>query len=359
MAAVAQITPAVQKAEFGGRIPSLDGWRGVAILLVIAAHSILALRRPDLAPIAESIGKHGVTIFFVLSGYLITTRLETERASKGSIHLGQFYWRRFLRLMPAAWTYLAFWCVWALLAGVALRSLELPACLFFFRNYNDAQGSLLTGHYWSLSIEEQFYLIWPTLLAVCGAKRARWISLVGCAAVVLWRFHQRDYLHHLVIPHPTMATQYRADALLIGCAAALFLPYLRNWLRPWMIPFLGTVVIAGIILDYTIVPVFESITIALLLITTSHHPDTWFGRALNWRPLVSIGLVSYSLYLWQEILFLAHNILGLIFIGFTASALAIASYCFIEQPCILLGRRLSLRATARSSFSGGASRYIP
>lgn len=224
------------------RIPTLDGWRGVAILMVLLSHTGIALRGVLTIPHAESIGQHGVAIFFVLSGYLITSRLMQEEEAFGSVSLGSFYIRRFFRLMPCAWTFMLF--AFVLTLGAHPRPFtgkDVVASLCFFRNYVETNGAHpITGHFWSLSIEEQFYLVWPSVLIFCGTRWARWAAVAGAAGVALYRLHAWTFLAHQPL-QATFGTQYRADALLTGCAGALFLPLLRPYLRSWMIvPLLGS-----------------------------------------------------------------------------------------------------------------------
>ena len=117
------------------RIPTLDGWRGVAILLVLVDHARFALHLDPSA--SMSTGPHGVTLFFVLSGFLITSLLTQEKQSKGSIDLRRFYVRRFFRLMPAAWAFLWFALVYAILSPQRLVGfVNIAAALLFVRNYS-------------------------------------------------------------------------------------------------------------------------------------------------------------------------------------------------------------------------------
>src|ERR1700761_6122181 len=133
-----------------GRIPTLDGWRGIAIFMVMMSHFIAGyLVHPRLGQ-WFNLGQHGVQIFFVLSGYLITSNLLCE----DKIHLGRFYVRRLFRLMPAAWTYLL--VLVALTAWTPLKIIgsDLWACLLFFRNYlPETVTNTCTEHFWSLSLE--------------------------------------------------------------------------------------------------------------------------------------------------------------------------------------------------------------
>lgn len=148
------------------RIPTLDGWRGIAIAMVITGHIQVAANY--YIPLLKIRGQHGVTIFFVLSGFLITANLISR-----PVTLKNFYIRRFFRLMPAAWTFLAVLTLVDALTGFPLSSWpEIRACLLFYRNFLPPVGG--TGQFWTLSIEEQFYLIWPGVLLLFGARRCRW-----------------------------------------------------------------------------------------------------------------------------------------------------------------------------------------
>ena len=143
------------------RIPTLDGWRGIAVLLVLVGHFSGRVNTGELGWLTL-IGLHGVAIFFVLSGFLITTILQREFEATGRVDLRRFYLRRFFRLMPCAWCYLL-----AILGppGLLMRTIvpgrDLLSCVFFWRNYyhDSAFADAFTSHFWSLAIEEQFYLV--------------------------------------------------------------------------------------------------------------------------------------------------------------------------------------------------------
>jgi peptidoglycan/LPS O-acetylase OafA/YrhL len=138
-------------------------------------------------------------------------------------------------------------------------------------------------------------------------------------------------------------TQYRADALLVGCAAALVLPNIRQLLHKWMAVPLLILMGFRIAIGSPLVPLYESIAIALLILITSQNPTRTFGRVLDSRLLSSIGLLSYGLYLWQEILFRAHTIPGILAMLLFMIAAALVSYFFIEQPSIEWGKSIAKR----------------
>ncbi len=326
------------------RIPTLDGWRGVAILLVLLSHAGIALRRVFYLPHANGIGQHGVTIFFVLSGFLITSRLLAEGEKHGSISLQKFYIRRFFRLMPCAWAYLALVSVSVAASGHAIAAVYLLPSLFFFRNFVNPSGTHpITGHFWSLSIEEQFYMVWPSLLILAGRKRAAWVAIAGAICIAAYRFHYWGRLSRLPL-QATFGTEFRADALLMGCAAALLLTALRPFLRAWMtLPLLALLVSCGI--EYRhLIPLHESAAIALLLVVTSENPHTSFGRALDWKPLAYVGKLSYSIYVWQQYFLLTvHSVLAFAVSLVVLPMVAFTSYTLIEEPFVRRGKWLCER----------------
>lgn len=345
-----QLTDAAQKvrgARPANRIPTLDGWRGIAILMVIACHTSMTLGSRTY----ERLGTHGVTIFFVLSGYLITSRLLSERARDGSISLRSFYIRRFFRLMPAAWAYLLFCTLVALENREPIASVFLVPSLLCFRNYVDVTGPAATSHFWSLSIEEQFYFVWPSILLLTGRKKAFWIAICGAVAIALWRYRCWDLIITLH-PQTIFETEYRADALLVGCAAAFVQPKIRTLLRNWMALPLLILIGYRIAMGSPLVPLYESVAIALLILLTSQNATAIFGRVLDSKLLSWIGLLSYSLYLWQEILFGAHTVPGVLATLLLVVTAALVSYFFIEQPSIEWGRSVAKRHSIKLRFQG-------
>lgn len=273
------------------RIPCLDGWRGIAILLVILGHSQYALIGREVL----HTGGHGVTLFFVLSGYLITRKLMEEQDRDGRIQLGTFYRRRFRRLMPAAWTYLAVAFVLLLIMKVHVRKVEFISAVFCFRNYVDSAGALaLTSHFWSLSVEEQFYLVWPFVLGRISRKVALIGAAVAAVLLTAWKMSGVSPL----FPHsgwPTFHTEFCAETLLTGCAAALLEPQIRKFLKG-VASWPAAVLLAAQIFLTPFPLLVESILIAMLLLITSQRT----GALLDSAPLRWTGLLSYSLYLWQE-----------------------------------------------------------
>jgi peptidoglycan/LPS O-acetylase OafA/YrhL len=317
------------------RIPTLDGWRGIAILLVLFDHFQDSLVGHYAAPWAQT-GQHGVTIFFVLSGFLITSKL-----MEGPIDLKRFYLRRFFRLMPAAWTYLAMIIIVDRFTGAHLTSLPgVVACLLFFRNFSGNAGGGVTGHFWSLSLEEQFYLVWPWILLLAGVRRCRWIAAAGAIACAAYRWFNWEYYNRNLF---NGESQVRADALLAGCLLALLLADARirsafaRWSKFFTLPALVAMLFC-IARFHWMPPLFECVAIAALIAATALHPASVFARPLSFPALAWLGTISYSLYLWQEFFTLFQKPVAM-FVAMPIAALA--SYYLIERPCVRFGHRIT------------------
>jgi len=324
----------------GSRIPTLDGWRGIAILLVLADHlQIMLFGGPYRGHEYLMCGQHGVTLFFVLSGFLITSRLLEEK----KINLKAFYIRRVFRLMPCAWSYLLMLFIVGLVTGSAVIGKDAWSCVFFFRNYSPAYenaANMRTGHFWSLSLEEQFYLGWPPLLALIGRKRALGLAGAGILICATFRFFTwQHYAHPIINQH----SEVRVDALLLGCAFAILLGHTR--FREWVTRYSGPLFLVSLPLALwygfryqILIPAVESLLLAVMILCTSLNPSFLPFRILEWKRLKFVGLISYSLYVWQQgLLFINHSEpYGALFLPLVA----ILSYGLIEQPCIRFGRRL-------------------
>jgi peptidoglycan/LPS O-acetylase OafA/YrhL len=330
----ADIVPAKTRT----RIPALDGWRGLAILSVLFDHIQFARVRHYLRPWTQT-GQHGVTIFFVLSGFLITSKLfEAGR------DLRRFYLRRFFRLMPAAWTYLAAMLLLARLTHVPVTSLaEVATCVLFCRNFAAVPGFQFAGHFWSLSLEEQFYLVWPWIMLRAGARWSRWIAMSGACGVALYRW--RHWAHYDSLG-PNMQTQVRGDALLVGCLLALLLgeekmrPIIGKWSRLGALPAVAMLLVC-IARFHWLPPLLESIGIAALIGACVVHQDSMIARAFSFAPLARMGVISYSIYIWQALfMYLGTGTAQILRLSLGLPAFALASYYWIERPGIRLGNRL-------------------
>ena len=331
----------------GERIASLDGWRGIAILLVLLDHIAGTFRMSFLGRWSLC-GQHGVTIFFVLSGFLITTKLMEHPGE-----FRRFYIRRFFRLLPVAWAFLLFLPILgALLHTRTLGWRETIACLFFFRNYVAPEPGY-TAHFWSLSIEEQFYLIWPAILYLAGTRKAGFIALIAALVCAGYRGVVWASYHGM----STTQTQLRADALLIGCLLALLLANARR--RQQIARFSNYLVIpAAVVLIYCMAHYqrfpssFECIAIAALMAASILHPAQPLALVLSLSPLRWLGRVSYSLYVWNFIFFMMSSSGWEGITMMTAMwSFALFSYYVIEQPCTRFGQRITRAAKDSTQFA--------
>lgn len=310
--------PMAEGTRLPAHIPTLDGWRALAIVAVICFHGrFLFFPHPSIVRSISEYGYLGVDAFFAISGFLICTLLIREYDANQSINLRDFYIRRFFRIIPPYVAALAGISLVAWLGFIHLQSWEIPSCLLFLRNYEptvappggpyDPYG-FYTVHFWSLSLEEHFYLIWASLLALLKPRRAVKAALILAATVVLWRFVDGHYqIMHRLIPSAEMGTRTdsRLDALLWGCVAALLFPRIQSmfshrlWSWAWIPLSLYLVV-----LERYHLPLFQlqlALLFPCLLMSTVLFPRSALGRVLELPWVRWIGALSYSIYLWQQL----------------------------------------------------------
>ncbi len=350
--------------------PELDGLRALAVLLVIASH----LAVPYLSG-----GWVGVDVFFVLSGYLITSILVREFHRTSSIALGHFYLRRALRLYPALLAMLLVCAFWYGLFGETDTFngyLHTAAYSGFYlqdlvSGYGGGpHGSL--GFTWSLALEEQFYLLWAPLLFLC-LKRG-WplmkvtlaLTLASTTALsVEWGSHYSG--NALVYFRP----ETRANELFLGCLLAILLPRLQPKLAQSRsasnaLSWLGLAGLLGVELYgehfsrasfYPLQEVWAGASAAILIVGLSVGMNrSLVNRALMTRPAVSVGRISYGMYLWMipSIILLDKYLASypIDWRGFAIVALALimllasASYVLVEKPCLSLKRRFEVVRTS-------------
>lgn len=340
-------------------IPSLDGLRAVSISIVFLAHAGVPL-----IP-----GGFGVTVFFFLSGYLITRLLIAEHQSYGSIAIRAFYLRRAVRLGPPLLITLA--CAMSLVwAGLAEGDLSVAALisqlLFYFNYFNAAAPGAGTnvdglGILWSLSVEEQFYLLYPWVFLWIIGRAAGLRAVLGLLiAVLVWRMVRVYGLGHGEW-QIYISTDTRLDSLLYGCLLALMahLGTTAIWLPDRRMYLLLAAACAILIATFLFRdPGFRS-TIryslqGLALIPIFHfavnRPELWLFKPLNWKPVRRIGQYSYTLYLVHFVIIkalafngiLSHNaaMAGLLAAGLSIAYAALI-YRFVETPLKPLRRRLT------------------
>ncbi|WP_395747686.1 acyltransferase family protein [Prosthecobacter sp.] len=303
-------------------IASLDGFRTVAILIVFLSHAGLSHVIP---------GLFGVTVFFFLSGYLITTLLRMECEKNGGANLRQFFLRRTLRILPPFYLIMG---VIALLTATGvltggLQGKALTAQAFFGANYWEIAGGVQppgTEVLWSLAVEEHFYLVFPffylAMRRVLPDRRHQFALLMTlCAGVLAWRMllvHQLSGidLHSGSAHHPRTchATDTRLDGMLFGCALAVWgnpaLDATRirrsHWL--WVLlpccvaVLLATFVIRSVPFRETWRYTLQGLALMPVFVACIRHADAWPLRFLNWRWVSRLGVLSYAFYLTHSVL---------------------------------------------------------
>jgi peptidoglycan/LPS O-acetylase OafA/YrhL len=341
----------------------LDGIRAVSFLLVFVAHAGLV----DWVP-----GGFGVTVFFFLSGYLITTLMRQEQEAYGSVSLRQFYLRRVLRILPPFYLVLLLATVAAMVGvlpgGVtapAVTALALHGGNYWIITHGYGGPPSGTGVYWSLAVEEHFYLVFPVLFLILNRylrTRARQaLALYAlCGAVCAWRCFLVCGLH-VTMDRTYMGSDTRLDSILYGCALALYgNPVLEGpsrlaaaWWKWAIVP------LAAGLLIFTLVyrdPAFretaryslQGAALTPIFVAAIRNPSWLVFRPLNTRVARFLGALSYSLYLVH------YSVIGFVTAHVTARPLvegAIALpmsiglswtiYRLVEKPCAALRRRLT------------------
>lgn len=363
-----------------GRRPGLDGLRGVAVLTVLGGHA--ANRYFPGAAV-------GVDVFFVLSGFLISRLLIEERATTGRVSLRSFYARRGLRLLPALLLVLAFVAVAPrLLANVGnVRQLvnwwDIIGPLLYIHNwvrmaYFDTPT--LMAHAWSLSVEEQFYLVWPLVLIVVlrrtGAPTlvARWLCATVVVAAIVMAI--RSVLGASVVVLYHGPESLGAVMLLTGAAVAFWFEQpdvgssrLQRTARWAWVPAAALICALCLTVPLEKARFFDlggllivAVAVAMVLIAALDD-SSWLGKLLSVRPLRWFGTISYGLYLWHlPFLHLAAYALkpqG--FSSVTVAAIAVPaaigvatlSFYMLERPISRAGRAWLRRRDRYSDDRGG------
>ena len=328
-------------------LPSFNGWRAVAILLVLGQHTAFTNGFParyyDLVYGAFD-GNLGVRLFFTISGFLITWLMLQEEGASGSVNLKHFYLRRALRILPV---YLACLLVMAGLQCLGLsaqRGMTWLQLVTFTRNFYQTGHAedLISGHLWSLSVEEQFYFVWPFVFLWLGrsGRRRLWFLMATIAFSMGFKTVAvlGGYNRHLYFLFQDDSTFLYLDCLAYGCLGAILLQgrreKLASFFRRYPLPifflsclFLLAPAIVGLGKG------MQSFGFIFLLLQSVLSPESGPFKILNQRWMVRIGVLSYSLYIWQELVFLLWPIPRLWFLSLPATfGVAWLSYHFLEKP---------------------------
>jgi peptidoglycan/LPS O-acetylase OafA/YrhL len=289
-------------------IPGLDGIRAIAFMLVYFAHTGLGFFVP---------GGLGVTIFFFLSGYLITTLLRIENERTGTISISQFYFRRTLRIFPPMYVTLAVWMVLTA-AGIFVGKVEWQPTVLagvYLTNYTDLftphriQGGL--NILWSLSVEEHFYLLFPWLFVLF--LRRHWSSTLRslvlsglCILALAWRCVSLGYLHS---PFNYLHTDTRFDSILFGCLLAVCMNPFLDRVPAWITKHSALLALGGVLMLLASLlfrsPFFrdtfryslQGLALGGIFLFVLGSPNSWVVRCLEHPSLRFLGRQSYAMYL--------------------------------------------------------------
>ncbi len=348
-----------------GRLPSLDGLRAVSIALVLAGHLAGTRHFLPFAAVekAGDLGNLGVRMFFVISGFLITGLIAAEREKTGGVDLTAFYLRRALRIFPAFFAFLAVAVVLARAGFASIDRRDFLHAITYTSNYRGLAPNFSLRHLWSLAVEEQFYLIWPLTFASLAIASGKRTLLAVLLVVPILRVALTSMSPGYVDYVPT-AFETVCDALATGCLTALLLPELRDaaWFRRIVFSRLFPLVLVLVwianrqtdhpkIFWLFCIPMMN-VAIALLMVRYVERPRLAFGRVLNAAPMAAIGVMSYSLYLWQELFLIQFRPPASLLQTFPANlvmafACAALSYRFVERPFLRLKSRITARAAER------------
>jgi len=334
--------------------PQLDGLRGLAILLVVAQHTLYCR-----FGVHTDLGGFGVALFFVLSGFLITGILDSESGHTRGISLSSFYTRRALRLFPALFVFLAGICL--LIRSKVVTDTPwyaVGACFLYVRNIWGRGSS--TGHIWSLSLEEQFYAWWPCIMKLFSRNIALRMAICGAVAITIFRMAA---IHLNWLNYSTGVfyerSWFRFDSPLMGCIIALCVFQTRHVSRWWAIAsrsvaalVLWPCALAWVIWGESISRAWYitvEMGLATLIVLNLVLSEESYYLAIFRHPVSRwVGRISYSWYLWQQLFilnaFAGSRLWTLPLLGASLAA-AVVSYHVVEMPFLRLKERLGRQAT--------------
>lgn len=323
------------------RIPSLDGVRAIAIALVVMGHWFESQYHWAIAGAFASLGRR---IFFVLSGYLITMLLTRQYDKSTTIRLREFYVRRAYRILPGAIVFMVpvFVIFWH-----ELRWYQIAAAVLYVVNFDFSHPWFL-GHLWSISVQEQFYFLWPWVMKKWYRMRvAIPLAVIAFAPVYRVACHFAGLHGKADETFPAVA-----DILAIGCLLAIFevrLPKVRGvWALGMIFPVVLVPIYMGVLQFHTTAALLfvlwpaMHLSIAGLLMHVSQKP--YWG--LNVGPIVWLGKISYGLYLWQQLFAFGDHRRPWYFV-LMAVGVAAASYYLVEQPMLRVRERVAVRRAER------------
>jgi peptidoglycan/LPS O-acetylase OafA/YrhL len=365
-AAATATATAEAAASSATRDVMLDAWRGVSVLLVIFDHAFCsrlawgrtvgemsqtAARSWQAIQFWEFVGQLGVQLFFAISGYIITSLLLREHRRNGVVSLPAFYVRRAFRILPPLWLMLAFIVVMKTAGIIAPHPKSIALGATFLCDLRFMDCGWFTAHTWSLSVEEQFYLVWPLALVLLRFRAVPQAALAAAAACMI--------LQQLIPPQeyaPDICLSFACIAL--GClyaASDRFRALIARAASPPLILLAAVVLLSQgvvpIVLrgQYRLQNLVHPLLVVFLLFSSLRYRELFERRWLV-RALAGVGLVSYGLYIWHPA-FIAPSMLlphrSMLDYAPLFLAVTLLSYRFIEQPLIRYGGGLSRALIAK------------
>jgi peptidoglycan/LPS O-acetylase OafA/YrhL len=349
----------MDKGAEAGRIPALDGWRGVAIGLVLWGHFF---------PVpGVNLGFLGVEFFFVLSGRLMAEILFVRK-----FPLPEFFWRRATRIMPALLAFLLIAFVAAYFIGTPFSPMWIVTSMTFTINYVMTVGHTYPNEWlqqlWSLCVEEHAYMLLGLIVVFFG--RGRWkplivICILGLAsmidgAVSVWGFHQNVYDAY-------WRTDVHIDSIFLSVVIFLVLRHRLDtaWIKRSGLPIMLAALALGVLLSFEAVPVPLRYTLGTgslaLAVALVESVGPTIKRIFSFKPLTTLGVLSYSVYLYQEPFY--HEAAkgkqpALLMLAFALAA-GVASYYMVEQPSRKWLNKLWKRIKARKAPAVDAAPVTP
>jgi peptidoglycan/LPS O-acetylase OafA/YrhL len=352
------------------KLPSLNGLRAISILIVIVYHLFhfnLGLDEDAIYRIPVLNGRFGVNVFFVISGFIITTLLLQEEKRSGAISVKNFYVRRSLRIFPAYYFLLGVYALLQLLGYISIPSPAWMTALTYTKYFNYSL-EYYTTHFWSLAIEENFYLFWPLIFAAGDSVRKK----VAIVLLIIPPFI-RLYINYFPLDWLQEQSIFvRIDSIATGCIVALykdkivaklqtrwndvfFYSLLILFVVPWLDRIVGDTFLELIFIFFGVLTgSIANISIAAGLLYSVYGPRGSWYKLLNSKVLDYIGVLSYSLYLWQQFFMgkrdnwwftnFPQNIVCIFLAG-------LFSHYIIERPFLRLKSRFSLKKSPKAAVT--------
>jgi peptidoglycan/LPS O-acetylase OafA/YrhL len=352
-----------------GTVPTLNGLRAVSIALVIIGHYA---RRPFqfYLPLAEDVG---VQMFFVISGFLITLLMQRERWRRGSISLRDFYIRRALRILPAYLTFLFVLFLFQCAGQVEIPGHAWLVALTYTASIWPPAGWDL-AHTWSLSVEEHFYLVWPLLFCFLSRRNAFRFCLAVIVAgpliratlCYMWPMSQWDLIGRMTLGRMDCIAWGCLLAILAANGAPLLYRKMDHGNLQWrllcaVVLLVGTKTICNnfrssyeriAVFDCVLAPSIYCFSMAVMIWCCANNPKSMVSELLDCSVASGIGILSYSMYLWQEPFMTPARGTGIFEWPKNLAALmgcAMLSYFVVERPFLKLKDRFAVREPAPAS----------